>query len=110
VLDPLGLRDTSHPVGWRMPAPFAHGYGGGDDDSEVANVTLAWATCGMVSSPLDLNRFIRAYAGGRLFAGPTRTAQLAFVPGTSGPPGPGVNRGRAGDLPIPHPLRSGLGL
>ena len=44
VLDPLALRDTSMPEGYRMPTPYVHGYGGKDDDSELFNPTLAWAS------------------------------------------------------------------
>ena len=44
------------------------------------------------SSLFDLNRFIRAYAGGKLFGGATRAAQTNFVPcGESEPKGPGKN-------------------
>jgi D-alanyl-D-alanine carboxypeptidase len=45
----------------------------------------------MLSSPLDLNRFVRAYVGGRLFSAPVQDAQRQWVPGASGPPGPGTN-------------------
>jgi len=96
VLDPLRMRHTSMPSGYRMPGPYVRGYdnnttGPRDDVSEVLNPTLAWASGGMISSPLDLTTFVRAYAGGKLFSGATRRAQLQFVPGTSGPPGPGEN-------------------
>ena len=91
VLDPLGLRRTTMPAGYRMPAPYVHGYDGRTDVSEALNPTLAWASGGLVSSPVDLTRFVRAYAGGRLFAGTTRAAQLRFRPGESEPKGPGVN-------------------
>ena len=96
VVDPLALRRTSLPLGFRMPTPFVHGYdtnerGRAEDVSEILNPNFAWASGGMVSSPLDLTRFVRAYAGGELVSGPTRAAQLQFVPGTSGPPGPGTN-------------------
>jgi D-alanyl-D-alanine carboxypeptidase len=96
ALDPLALRRTSLPLGLAMPAPYVHGYdtepsGPGEDVTEVLNPTLAWASGGMVSSPLDLNTFVRAYVGGRLFSGATRAAQLQWVPGRSGPPGPGAN-------------------
>jgi D-alanyl-D-alanine carboxypeptidase len=84
------------PMGYRLPAPYVHGYenntkGRRADVSEVLNATLAWASGGLVSSPLDLTRFVRAYAGGRLFGGATRAAQRSFRPGESDPKGPGVN-------------------
>lgn len=82
VLDPLQLRGTSLPPGYRMPMPYVHGYSGKQDVSEVINPTLAWASGGIVSTPLDLTRFIRWYAPrGR---GPFRS-------GESDPEGPGVN-------------------
>ena len=82
VLDPLALRGTSLPPGYRMPTPYVHGYSGKEDQSEVLNPTLAWASGGIVSTPLDLTRFIRWYAPrGR---GPFRA-------GNSDPEGPGVN-------------------
>jgi D-alanyl-D-alanine carboxypeptidase len=96
VIDPLRLRRTSMPTGYRMPAPYVRGYannarGRRPDVSEMLNPTLAWASGGIVSSPLDLSRFIRAYTGGDLFGGATRAAQLHFRRGESVPRGPGVN-------------------
>jgi D-alanyl-D-alanine carboxypeptidase len=97
VFGPLGLRHTSLPSGYRMPRPYIHGYdvtpgGPTDDDSELAAAGWAWASGGIVSTPLELNRFARAYAGGALFGGATRATQLStFRPGNSHPPGPGEN-------------------
>jgi D-alanyl-D-alanine carboxypeptidase len=96
VLDPLRLLRTSLPSGYAMPAPYVHGYGGNsrsapEDVSEVLNPTLAWASGAMISTPLDLTTFVRAYVGGRLVSGAARAAQRQFVPGASGPPGPGQN-------------------
>jgi D-alanyl-D-alanine carboxypeptidase len=45
----------------------------------------------MLSTPKQLNTFMRAYASGRFFNAATRRSQLTFVPGGSGPPGPGTN-------------------
>lgn len=126
VFRPLKLRRTSLPRTLAMPAPFLHGYdvpdptapepgppdptsgdgaaGAPQDVSRLINPTLAWASGGMVSTPVDLGRFFRAYVSGRLFrrpAGQRRRAsrplrgivpQRAFVPGgASSPPGPGRN-------------------
>jgi len=45
-----------------------------------------------VSSPADLNRFIRGYVGGQLFSAKTQTQQRRIVEGgRSEPPGPGKN-------------------
>ena len=97
VLSPLALRHTSMPLGYRMPGPYVHGYdnnvrGTRADGSEILNASAVWAAGGMVSAPLDLNRFARAYAGGRLFGGAARAAQVQFrAGGGSDPPGPGQN-------------------
>jgi D-alanyl-D-alanine carboxypeptidase len=82
VLDPLRLRRTTMPAGYRMPVPYVHGYAGLEDVSEELNPRLAWASGGLVSAPLDLTRFIRWYA---------RRARGPFRPGESEPEGPGVN-------------------
>jgi len=97
VVEPLRLRETSLPDGTNMPNPYLHGYdtpgsGTPEDLSEAVAAGWPWASGGIVSTPSDLNRFIRGYVGKRLFAGPTRTEQMTFVAGgSSEPPGPGVN-------------------
>jgi D-alanyl-D-alanine carboxypeptidase len=96
VTQPLGLEGTTLPRGPRMPRPFIHGYArqaGGqfEDVSEIFAAGYAWASGGIVSTPADQNRFIRAYVGGTLFGGKARTGQFQFVSGNSEPPGPGRN-------------------
>ena len=96
VYRPLGLRATSLPITPEMPLRFAHGYGfdpesGFEDVSTLLNPAGAWASGGIVSTPADLSRFVRAYAGGRLFGAATRERQFRFVDGSSDPPGPGEN-------------------
>lgn len=97
VFGRLGLRETSLPSGYLMPRPFIHGYDvtPGEpttDDSEIVAAGYAWASGGIISTPLELNRFARAYAGGALIGGDVRETQLAtFIPGDSHPPGPGTN-------------------
>jgi D-alanyl-D-alanine carboxypeptidase len=97
VFDPLHLRRTVMPLGFSMLEPFVHGYdnnatGERDDISEALNMSTVCASGALISSPLDSNRFIRAYAGGKLFGGATRAAQTDFVPGgESEPKGPGEN-------------------
>jgi D-alanyl-D-alanine carboxypeptidase len=45
-----------------------------------------------VSTPADLNRFIRGYVGGRLFGSKIRSQQRKVIEGgSSEPPGPGTN-------------------
>jgi D-alanyl-D-alanine carboxypeptidase len=96
VYRPLGLRSTSLPRGPRMPAPYLHGYqpdppGPLEDVSTLVSASFAWASGGLVSTPVDLNRFIRGYASGRLFDRDVQGQQLQFIPGKSEPVGPGVN-------------------
>ena len=96
VYRPLGLHQTSLPRVVRMPRPFMHGYEieagkAPDDVSEFINPAGAWASGGIVSTPLDVGSFFRAYVGGRLFNASVRRSQLRFRPGSSSPPGPGTN-------------------
>ena len=96
-----GLEDTSMPVTIQMPEPYLRGYevppvGPPEDVSEFINPALAWASGGIVSTATDVNRFFRAYVGGRLFDRRTRRAQRDFVLGLSSPPGPGRNRAALG--------------
>ena len=62
-----------------------------EDISENFASGWAWASGGIVSTPLDLNRFIRGYVGGKLFGTEVRKQQRVFIPGESEPPGPGVS-------------------
>lgn len=95
VLRPLALGGTSLPSSFAMPSPYLHGYDlnppPAEDVSELVSAAYAWASGGIVSTPADLTRFIRAYAAGRLFSPAVRAAQLEFVPGNSEPIGPGIN-------------------
>ncbi len=97
VFGPLGLSDTSLPRGATIPAPFIHGYspeppGPPQDGSEnVFAMGWAWASGGIVSTPRELNRFIRAYAASSTASKAGLRAQYRFVPGSSDPPGPGTN-------------------
>ena len=97
VYSPLRLKQTSLPSVVEMPRPFVHGYdiappAPPDDISEALNPSLFWAAGGMVSTQTELNRFIRAYANGRLIERSTKLQQRSFIPGHGGePPGPGKN-------------------
>jgi D-alanyl-D-alanine carboxypeptidase len=97
VLQPLGLRRTSLPAGPEVPAPFIHGYdleddGTPEDVSEIVAAGWVWASGGIVSTPSEVNRFIRGYVGGRLFRRKVRAQQRRWVPaGGSEPTGPGEN-------------------
>jgi D-alanyl-D-alanine carboxypeptidase len=98
VLDPLQLDSTSLPAGIDIPEPTFHGYELDAPNAPVDVTTLiaagwAWASGGVVSTPADLNAFVRGYVGGDLFGPETRAEQVdLFIPGgESGPPGPGHN-------------------
>jgi D-alanyl-D-alanine carboxypeptidase len=96
IYRPLGLRETSLPRTVRMPRPYLHGYDvaadqGTEDVSELINPSGAWASGGIVSTQVEVARFIRAYVRGRLFGRVARRRQFRFRPGSSSPPGPGRN-------------------
>jgi D-alanyl-D-alanine carboxypeptidase len=96
VFGPLGMPRTSLPAGFRLPAPFVHGYvlsppKPPEDVTTLLSMSGAWASGGIQSTALELNRFIRGYVGRHLFDRATQRQQLRFVAGHSEPPGPGVN-------------------
>jgi D-alanyl-D-alanine carboxypeptidase len=98
VYRPLGLTRTSLPRGANLREPFIHGYDNDpseqppEDLSEVIAAGWAWASGGIVSTPADLNAFIRGYVGGQLFDPSTRWQQRRVIEGgSSEPPGPGKN-------------------
>lgn len=100
VLRPLGLSHTGLPVGKHLDRPFIHGYAldrktqtPREDVSQVLAAGWAWAAGGVVSTPADLNRFIRGYVSGRLISAKLRARwQRLFMPASgSEPPGPGFN-------------------
>lgn len=96
VYRPLGLKSTSLPVGPELQKPYIHGYDLSEeppeDVSEAIAAGWAWASGGVVSTPSDLNAFIRGYVGGELFDRDTRSQQReVFEGGGSEPPGPGKN-------------------
>jgi D-alanyl-D-alanine carboxypeptidase len=97
VFEPLRLRQTSFPISTPLPTPFIHGYFvepgvAPVDVSTLLNPSGAWASGAIVSTPNDLNAFIRGYLGARLFPAWLQRSQLRFVSGgASSPPGPGEN-------------------
>jgi D-alanyl-D-alanine carboxypeptidase len=96
VTDPLGLDDTTLPQIEDLPGPYASGYavGAGRSPEDVTNAFSAgwsWASGGVVSTPVDVDRFVRAYAQGVLTVPAVHADQFDFVPGSSEPPGPGTN-------------------
>jgi D-alanyl-D-alanine carboxypeptidase len=97
VYSPLGLDATSLPRTLRMPTPFMRGYQIApgmrpENVTRLINPALAWASGGMVSTAVDVNRFFRGYVGGVLIDATQRRAQRdSFRAGASSPPGPGRN-------------------
>ncbi|MGA5557915.1 serine hydrolase domain-containing protein [Streptomyces lavendulocolor] len=96
VIRPLGLRDTSLPRGYLLPHPYLHGYdfepeGPLEDVSTAFSASLFWASGGVVSTPNDLNAFMRAYGSGRLLSKKTYEQQRKWIKGSSVNPGPGRN-------------------
>jgi D-alanyl-D-alanine carboxypeptidase len=96
VYGPLGLRKTSLPRGVDLKKPFIHGYDISErppeDVSKIIAAGWAWASGGIVSTPANINTFIRGYVKGQLFDLRTRTQQRrVFEGGGSEPPGPGMN-------------------
>jgi D-alanyl-D-alanine carboxypeptidase len=94
VFNPLKMHGSSLPRTTRMPRPFMNGYEveagrKPEDVTELLNPAAAWASGGIVSTPLDLARFARRYVPKVLIA--TSGLMGAFRPGASSPPGPGRN-------------------
>ena len=113
VYTPLGLHGTSLPTGFELPKPYMHGYdvpltGAPEDVSTVLGASGAWASGGIVSTPNDLDTFIKAVRGPR--------AHLPIDPQAAAErrrrrlraPRPRRQRGGPGDLPVHDPLRRGL--
>ena len=108
LFTPLGLNETSLPDGFRLPAPYMHGYDNeGDPPDGHQHATEYVERLGFgrdLSSPIDLNEFTRAYVGGSSSGG---------HPGPAAPPREGTLRadrprrqpGRARDLPVQDPVR-----
>ncbi|MFE6282057.1 serine hydrolase domain-containing protein [Streptomyces sp. NPDC057877] len=92
----LGLRRTSLPQGYEMPEPYLHGYDGTEDVSEALSMSGVWASGGIVSTPADLTRFVRGYAGGALYGDRVVREQRRWVNGASQPAGPGRNEAGLG--------------
>jgi D-alanyl-D-alanine carboxypeptidase len=94
VFKPLGMRNSSLPITEKMPRPFLHGYEiergkKPEDVSELLNPAGAWASGGIVSTPLELSYFVRSYVPTMLRA--TSGLESRFRPGSSSPSGPGKN-------------------
>jgi D-alanyl-D-alanine carboxypeptidase len=97
VLGPAKLTQTSLPTKIKMPTPFIHGYTDVPEEEEVdvsesLNPSGAWASGGIVSTPQNLNAFIRADLGLQFFDKAEQEQQMLWWKGgESSPPGPGKN-------------------
>ncbi|HEX6523246.1 MAG TPA: serine hydrolase domain-containing protein [Streptosporangiaceae bacterium] len=81
ILAPLGLRDTSFPLtSTVIPSPYAHGYYGSLDVTNVENPSGAWTAGAMISTAGDVARFYRALLTGRLLPPEQQRELLATVP------------------------------
>lgn len=97
VFDPAGLSQTSFPTRVALPTPYIHGYlvAPGEEDQDVSTFLSpsgAWASGAIVSTPANLNVFIRSLLGLKFFDAAQQQEQMRFVRGgNSSPPGPGRN-------------------
>jgi D-alanyl-D-alanine carboxypeptidase len=98
VFDPAHLTQTTFPSAPRMPNPFIHGYlpatetQAPQDVSEALSPSGAWASGAIVSTPQNLNGFIRDDLGLKFFPRVQQREQMDWWPGgESSPPGPGKN-------------------
>jgi D-alanyl-D-alanine carboxypeptidase len=97
VFAPAKLSETSFPTESKLTKPFLHGYspendGAYSDVSSLLSPSGAWASGAIESTPNDLNKFIRAVMGAKLFNDRARQWQMRFIPNAnSSPAGPGKN-------------------
>ena len=115
VFRPLGLKKTSLPRGPNLRKPFIHGYDNDpsqqppDDLSEVLASGWFWASGGMVTTPSDLNAFVRGYVGGDLFDLKTRARQRKVFEGSLRSSWPWEELGGLRHLPLRDEVRDGVG-
>lgn len=98
VFGPAHLTQTSLPTRIKIPSPFIHGYlpatetESEQDVSEFLSPSGAWASGGILSTPQNLNAFIRADLGLKFFDRAQQRQQMNWwAGGESSPPGPGKN-------------------
>ncbi|MFF4504532.1 serine hydrolase domain-containing protein [Streptomyces sp. NPDC001401] len=95
VYRPLDLHNTTLPQGYLIPEPYLHGYdttvSPPEDVSEILGASGSWASGGIISTPADMTRFIRGYAGGALYGRGVVHEQRRWIAGASEPAGPGRN-------------------
>jgi D-alanyl-D-alanine carboxypeptidase len=96
VFKRAGLRQTSFDMHrMTLPSPFIHGYqlqdGTAEDVTTALSPSGAWASGGIVSTPGNLAKFVRADLSLRFFGRAQQRSQMRFVKGNSSPEGPGSN-------------------
>jgi D-alanyl-D-alanine carboxypeptidase len=81
ILVPLGLRGTSFPLtSTAIPSPYAHGYYGSQDVTNVENPSSAWTAGAMISTVGDVATFYRALLTGRLLPPAQQRELLTTIP------------------------------
>jgi D-alanyl-D-alanine carboxypeptidase len=81
ILVPLGLGDTSFPLtSKQIPAPYAHGYYGPMDVTNLVNPSVTWTSGAMISTVGDIARFYRALLTGRLLPPAEQRELLTTIP------------------------------
>jgi D-alanyl-D-alanine carboxypeptidase len=81
ILEPLGLRDTSFPLtSTQIPAPYAHGYYGPIDVTNLSNPSNPWTAGAIISTTDDVARFYRALLTGRLLPPAQLREMLTTMP------------------------------
>jgi len=113
VLTPLRLRGTSLPAGTRLRPPALRGYapdppGAPVDATAMLAAGWAWTAGGIVSTPADMNAFIRAYVSGRLSGPAVRAQQRRTRPASPSPRARASTAPPVG-VPLCDPLRGGVG-
>jgi D-alanyl-D-alanine carboxypeptidase len=81
ILVPLGLHGASFPLtSTQIPAPYAHGYYGPTDVTNLVNPSTTWTAGAMISTVDDVARFYRALLTGRLLPPAQQRELLAAIP------------------------------
>ena len=81
IVVPLGLHDTTFPLtSKQIPAPYAHGYFGPIDVTNLVSPSVAWTAGAMISTIGDVARFYRALLTGRLLPPEQQRELLTTIP------------------------------
>jgi D-alanyl-D-alanine carboxypeptidase len=81
IIAPLGLRGTSFPLtSTAIPSPYAHGYYGSVDVTNLINPSVAWTSGAMISTVGDVARFYEALLTGRLLPPAQQRELLTTMP------------------------------